>query len=457
MTTKSDFESVIFSNLINDEAYARQAIPFLKSDYFQSRPDKLIFTEIERYFTKYNRCPDITALQIEAESFKVSQDEITTVMTTIKSLPDVSENKQWLLDKTEKFCKDKSIFLAIMKSIEIIDGKDENHSTDALPALLADAISVSFDKSVGHDFFNNAEARYDFLHAEDSRLPFDLEMFNKITHGGLKKKTLSAILAGTGVGKTFFMCHLSSAQLRMGKNVLYITMEMSEEEIATRIDCNILDVEIENIGKLNKNDYVTKLSRLHEKTRGELIVKEYPTGGAHVGHFRALLNELKLKKDFAPDFICVDYMNICASQRVKNTAANSYTIVKSIAEELRAMAVEFDVPIFTGTQATRNGNNNSDISITDTSESFGTPATLDFFIAATRTQELDDMGQLMITQLKSRFGDINYYRKFVIGSDIKKFKLYNVENTAYMADSGYKSESSDKFNKPEKDFDFDFS
>lgn len=459
-------ETVILSNLIQNEEYSRQVIPFLKSDYFHQRPDRQVYDLISTYFDKYNKVPSQTALIIDAEDLQINKEEFDNVNEIISGLTDKEPDGSWLIEKTEKFCRDKSVYNAIMQSISIIEGKDKQYSTEALPALLQEAINVSFDKSVGHDYSEDAESRYDFYHHKEDKIPFDLEMFNKITKGGIPRKTLSAILAPTGMGKSLFLCHHAAASIKAGKNALYISMEMSEERIAERIDCNLLDIDIDQLYRLGKKDYINKFEEIRSKTYGKLVIKEYPTSSAHAGHFRALLDELKLKKNFIPDIIYIDYINICSSQKLKsNGAVNSYTLIKSIAEELRALAVENNVPIFTATQTNRGGVNNSDISMTDTSESFGLPMSLDFFFAMIRTEELDNLGQLMVTQLKSRFGDINYYRKFIIGIDIKKFKLFDSEQSAQqdLVDAGHpnyddvpmfdKSQSSrrEKFN------DFDFS
>jgi len=423
-------EEVILSNTVNDELYARRVLPFLQEDYFHDRRDREVFKLINGHFVQYNELPNITTLTIDADKVQCNKDEHDQILEIISGLDHVSTDKQqWLIERTEKFCKEKAIHNAIMRSITILDGKDKQYTEDALPSLLAEAISVSFDKSVGHDFYDDAEKRYDYYHMKEDRLPFDLSMFNKISKGGIPRKTLNGILASTGVGKSLFLCHLAAASLKQGKNVLYITMEMSEERIAERIDCNLLNIDIDELFKIGKKTFTTKVEELQSKTHGKLIIKEYPTGNAHAGHFRALLDELKTKKNFLPDVIMIDYLNICASQRVKNQNANSYTIVKSIAEELRALAVEFDVPVWTATQTNRGGANNSDVSITDTSESFGLPMTLDFLFAMVRTEELDELGQLLCIQLKSRYGDINYHRKFVVGVDIKKFMLYDVEES----------------------------
>jgi replicative DNA helicase len=454
-------EEVILSQIINDDEYARKVIPFLQDSYFHDRRDREVFKLINNHFIKYNQTPDVTTLSIDADKIQIKKDEFDQIQDIISSLTHVSDKADWLIERTEKFCKEKAIHNAIMRSIDILDGKDKEYTEDALPSLLADAISVSFNKSVGHDFYEDVETRYDFYHLKEDRLRFDLEMFNKVTKGGIPRKTLNAVLAPTGVGKSLFLCHHAAATLKQGKNALYITLEMSEERIAERIDCNLLNIDIDDLHKMGRRSFVSKVAELEQKTHGKLVIKEYPTSAAHAGHFRALLDELKTKKNFIPDVIYIDYINICASQRLRGGTHNSYTIVKSIAEELRALAVEFNVPIWSATQTNRGGANNSDISVTDTSESFGLPMTLDYLFAMIRTEELDELGQIMCIQLKSRYGDINYKRKFVIGVDIKKFMLYDVENIAQedLVDNGPAFDNS-KFGagmKAEKGFDFDFS
>jgi len=457
-------ETVILSNLVANEDYARKVLPFLQSEYFHERPDQLVYGLIHGYFSKYNTLPSKTALTIDADSLSIPQGEADAVQEIIHDFDGPSKETEWLLTNTEKFCKDQSVYNAIMQSIQILEGKDKTRSTDSLPSLLQEAISVSFDKSVGHDYMGDVDARYDFYHQKESKVPFELSMFNKITKGGVWKKTLNCVLAATNVGKSLFLCDQAAAAVRQGLNALYITMEMAEERISERIDCNLLDIEIDELSRLSKREFISRVSDVYKKSNGNLIVKEYPTGSAHAGHFRILLDELKQKKNFVPDVIFIDYMNICASQRLKNNGThNSYTVIKSVAEELRALAVEQDVPIWTATQTNRGGANNSEISITDVSESFGVPMTLDFFFAMVRTEELDNMGQIMIIQLKSRYGDANYYKKFVIGVDIKKFKLYDTEMSAHTDLSGPKPPSTEhKPNqsrprpKAKEGFDFDF-
>lgn len=454
-------EDLVLSNLVTNEDYSRKALPFLSDEYFKSRPDLHVYKLIRTYFDKYNKCPDLTTLKIEADSLNIGQEEANQVNETIDRLTIKSDDLSWLMSTTEKFCKDKAVYNAIMKSIQILDGKDQSFTKEALPSILQEALSIAFDKSVGHDYFEDAEARFDFYHQKDSKIPFHLEMFDKITKGGMSRKTLNCILAATGVGKSLFLCDNAAKQLASGRNVLYITCEMAEERISERIDCNLMDVAIDDLFRLKKKDFVNNVEDMKLKSYGKLVVKEYAPGSAHAGHFRALLDELKLKKDFTPDIIYIDYLNICASQRLKNNGSvNSYTYVKYIAEELRAIAVDYDLPVFTATQTNRGGANNSDISITDTSESFGLPMTLDFLFAGIRTEELDELCQIMFVQLKSRYGDINYYRKFVCGVDISKFKLYDAENVAQrdLADSGRQDiDSGPVFDKTKSGgYDFNF-
>ncbi len=424
-------ESIVLENLIHNEDYFRAVIPHLKEEYFDSHVDKTLLKFITTFSEKHNKAPTQRILSLMVSEYgKLSQDEFEEATTKIAELSGKEENFDWLVDRTEKFCKDKAIYNGIMSAIQIIDGKDAKLNQEAIPSILQDALSISFDKSVGHDYYNDADSRYEFYHEKLDRIPFGLSLFNKITKGGLPKKTLSVLLAATGVGKSLFMCDHAAKSLAKGNNVLYITLEMAEERIAERIDCNLFDCTIHELEKMKKTDFMSKVDALKEKSMGKLIIKEYPTGGAHVGHFRALLEELKLKMNFAPDIIFIDYLNICSSQRYKTGGShNSYTIIKGIAEEVRGLAIEYNVPIMSATQTTRGGANNSDVEITDTSESWGLPQTVDMLFALMRTEELDEMGQVMVKQLKSRFNDISYYRKFVIGVDILKFKFHDVEES----------------------------
>jgi hypothetical protein len=424
-------EQLIFSNLIFNETYARKSLPFLKDDYFQSRTDKTLFNLVSDYVEKYNSLPTKEALAIEISNVKgLSDDEVKLLK---QQVTDVSEDKtdiEWLYDQTEKFCQDKAVYNAVMDSINILDGKG-GQDKGAIPDILSKALAVSFDTHIGHDFLEDSDERYEYYHRKESRLPFDLDYFNLITKGGLPKKTLNIALAGTGVGKSLFMCHCAAANLSQGSNVLYITMEMAEEKIAERIDANLLNEAIDMLSMLPKDVYDKKIERIKSKTPGKLIIKEYPTASAGSNHFRHLLNELKLKRNFKPDIIYIDYLNICMSSRLKFGAnVNSYTYVKSIAEELRGLAVEFNVPIVSATQTTRSGYSNTDVGLEDTSESFGLPATADLMFALITSEELEGLGQIMVKQLKNRYNDPFFHRKFVVGVDKSKMKLYNVEQSA---------------------------
>jgi replicative DNA helicase len=427
-----NIEATIISNLLHNEEYARKVIVFLKDEYFMDATEKVVFSEIQKFWTKYNDVPSKEALQIAVEE----KDDISStiyeeVEALIKSLGKTDNNSDWLLDETEKFCKDKAVYNAIMESIEIIDGKHKEKSDGAIPELLSDALAVTFDTHIGHDFLEDSDERYEFYHATEERIPFDIEYLNKITKGGVTRKSLNIIMAGTGVGKTIGMCHMAAANLTLGKNVLYVTMEMAEERIAERIDANLLDIELNRLKDLTKVMYDRKMEQLKQKVKGKIIIKEFPTSQAHTGHFRHLLNELSLKKDFKPDIIYVDYLNICASQRLTGSnSVNSYTYVKAIAEELRGLAVEFNLPIWSATQTTRGGFSSSDVGLEDTSESFGLPATADLFIALIQTEELEDLNQVMVKQLKNRYNDVAIFRRFVIGIDKAKMKWYDAEQSA---------------------------
>jgi replicative DNA helicase len=407
----------------------------LKHSYFDA-PHKVIFKEIVEFVTKYSKLPNEEALKIELQKNNaIPSDIVADVYSIANDISTVVEdtNQEWLLNQTESWCQDRSIYLAIMDSIDIIDGKHDTLSKNALPSLLSDALSVSFDNDVGHDYIDNSDERFDFYHRQEEHLPFDLDMFNKITKGGLVRKSLNVCLAGTGVGKSLFMCHVAAGALTQMKNVLYITMEMAEERIAERIDANLMNVPIDQLGNLSKDMFDKKLKKIATKGAGKLIVKEYPTGAANVSHFRALLDELKMKRDFIPDLICIDYLNICSSSRMKamGGSINSYTYVKAIAEELRGLAVETNVPVLTATQTTRGGYDNSDVGLTDTSESFGLPATADLMFAIISTEELESMNQIMVKQLKNRYNDpTGATRRFVIGVDRSKMRLYDVEDSA---------------------------
>lgn len=451
-----NIELTIFNNLLNNEQYGRKVIPFIKAEYFHNRNDKVIFELIDNYVLKYNAFPTKEALLIDLDNKNnISEDMYAECKEKIAEIPNQSDqmsNMEWLLENTEKFCQDKAIYNAIMQSIKIMDDKSGDLTKGSIPALLTDALAVSFDTSIGHDYTEDAESRYDFYHRRESRIPFDIEFFNKITRGGLPNKTLNIILAGTGVGKSLAMCHFAANNLADGKNVLYITLEMSEEKIAERIDANLMDTTITELCNLSKADYIKKANRVKDKTVGKLIIKEYPTACAGSGHFRHLLNELKIKKNFVPDIIYIDYLNICSSSRLKMGAnTNSYTYIKAIAEELRGLAVEFDVPIVSATQTTRGGYDNSDVGLTDTSESFGLPATADLMFALIATEDLKAMNQIMVKQLKNRYADPEMNKRFVIGVDKPKMRLYDTEQSAQndIVNDGpvYDNTPSSKFDK----------
>lgn len=426
------FERVIFGNLIHREEFGRKVIPFLKREYFQDAGDGILFDLVESYVHKYNRFPTKETLSIDLEN-KTGVDTNLYQMTdnVIQELTcDPDTDLEWLVEKTEKFCQEKAVYNAIMKSIQILDNKDEKHGKGSIPQILSDALGVSFDSNIGHNWLDDSDSRYEFYHRKESRVAFNLEYFNLITKGGLPNKTLNIILAGTGVGKSLAMCSFAAGNLLDGKNVLYITLEMAEERIAERIDANLLDVTMDDLGMLSKEIYDKKINKVKSKTTGKLIVKEYPTSSAGSANFRHLINELKLKKNFKPDIIYVDYLNICASSRMKYTAnMNSYTYVKAIAEELRGLAVEFNVPIVSATQTTRSGFSNSDVGLEDTSESFGLPATADFMFALITSEELEGLNQLMVKQLKNRYNDLASHRRFVVGVDRSKMKLYDVDQS----------------------------
>ena len=427
----TNLEQTILRNLLTDEKYMRKVLPFIKPDYFEGIY-RILFREAGKFVAKYNKLPNAEAFKIELDNAdKLNDEQYNLAMDIVPQLfAGEKVDDKWLIDTTEKWCQDRAIYLAIMESISIIDGKHEQLTKGALPDLLTKALGVGFDLKVGHDYVENAGERYEFYHTEEDRLPFDLEYFNSITKGGVPRKTLNIALAGTGVGKSLFMCHVASSALVQGFNVLYITMEMAEERIAERIDANLLDVPIDQLDKISKDRFTLMVNNIAKKTTGKLIIKEYPTGSAHAGHFRALLNELKLKRQFEPDLIFIDYLNICASSRMKGMggAINSYSYIKAIAEELRGLAVEFDLPIFSATQTTRSGYSNSDIGLEDTSESFGLPATADLMFALISTEELEQQGQFMVKQLKNRYNDPTLHKRFVIGVDRSKMRLFDVED-----------------------------
>ena len=422
-------EEKILQALINDEEFTRKTLPFVQAEYFSQPEHKLIFKLAREYFDKYNAVPSQQVMNIEIQQISnVEQSTIDNALQFVNVQPEPVQ-QEWLFDETEKFCQDKAIYNAIMNGINILENTPDHKGQ--LPEMLTKALQVSFDNSVGHDFIDDAEERYEFYHQKETRVPFDLELMNKITKGGIPNKTLNIILAGTGVGKSLFMCHCAASNLTEGKNVLYVTMEMAEERIAERIDANLLDVTMEQLFDLPRESYKKKMHRLKEKTIGKLIVKEYPTATANSNHLRHLLQELKTKKNFTPDIVYIDYLNICASSRLKGGMnAGSYTIVKAIAEELRGLAVEFNVPIVSATQTNRSGYSSSDIGLEDTSESFGLPATADFMVALSQTEELETLNQYMVKQLKNRYADPAFHRRFVIGVDKAKMRLYDVEQTA---------------------------
>jgi replicative DNA helicase len=425
-------EKTILSNLIHNEEFCRKVVPFLKTEYFSDRKEAVIVSELIKFFIDYNKPATTEILAIEiGNRTDLNDKDIPELEVYINDLTSKETNVDWLLGETEKFCRDKAVYNAILHSIKIIDGGDKVHTKDSIPSILSDALAVSFDNHVGHDYIEDYDDRYDFYHRVEEKIPFDLDMFNKITKGGLSKKTLNVVLAGTGVGKSLFMCHVAASTLMQGKNVLYITMEMAEERIAERIDANLMNIGMDELKIIDKDLYSSRFSKVSKKTQGKLIIKEYPTAGAHAGHFKALMEELKQKKKFVPDMVVIDYLNICSSSRMKQGAnVNSYTYIKSIAEELRGLAVEYAVPILSATQTTRSGFSNTDVELTDTSESFGLPATVDFMFALISSEELEALNQLLVKQLKNRYGDPAYYKKFVIGVDRSKMKLYNLEAQA---------------------------
>jgi replicative DNA helicase len=454
-------EFLVLKNLLHNEDFLRKCSPFIKPDYFQDTNQRIVFEEITDFVNQYNDVPTQEILSIEIEKRSdINESNFKEVTQLISCLENEPTDHEWLLNTTEKWCRERAIYLALMESIQIADGQDNKKAPDAIPSILSDALAVSFDNHVGHDYFLDYEERYESYHRKENRIPFDLDFFNKITKGGLPNKTLNIALAGTGVGKSLFMCHMASSVLLTGKNVLYITMEMAEEKIAERIDANLLNVNIQEIGELPKQTFEKKVTNLAQKTQGTLIIKEYPTASAHSGHFTALLNELALKKSFRPDIIFIDYLNICASSRYRGGSnVNSYTVIKSIAEELRGLACEANVPIVSATQTTRSGYGSSDVELTDTSESFGLPATADLMFALISTEELESLGQILVKQLKNRYNDGNVYKRFVIGIDRAKMRLYDCEQTAQddLLDNK-KEEEYNNEDRPKKSFEgFKFS
>ena len=428
----SKVENLVIKNLLLDEEYVRKAMPFIKAEYFSELLEKNLYNVINKYFTEYSALPTKEALEIEVGQLgNISDEQHRQTIQYIRDIDDEKSEYDWILDTTEKWCKERAIYLALMESIKIAEGNDEKRATGAIPSILSDALAVSFDNHIGHDYLQDYEERYEFYHQTEEKIPFDLEFFNRITKGGLPNKTLNIALAGTGVGKSLFMCHVASSILLQSKNVLYITLEMAEEKIAERIDANLLSVDIQQLDQLPKMMFDSKVQKIAKKTQGQLIIKEYPTASASVGHFRALLNDLALKKSFKPDIIFIDYLNICASSRYSKLGnVNSYSYIKAIAEELRGLAVEANVPIVSATQTTRSGYGSSDVDLTDTSESFGLPATADLMFALISTEELEEINQIMVKQLKNRYNDPTLNKRFVVGIDRAKMRLYDVEQSA---------------------------
>jgi len=449
-------ELLILKNLLHNEEYVRKVIPFIKADYFEDMTQKIVFEEISSFVEQYNKPATKEILCIEAEKRSdINDSSFKDITNLISSLENEPSEYDWLVTTTEKWCRDRAIYLALMESIQLADGKDDTKGRDAIPTILSDALAVSFDSHVGHDYLIDYEERYESYHRKEDKIPFDLEFFDKITKGGIPNKTLNIALAGTGVGKSLFMCHFASSVLLQGKNVLYITLEMAEEKIAERIDANLLNVNIQDIVDLPKVMFGDKVTNLTKKTQGSLIIKEYPTAAAHSGHFKGLLNELALKKSFRPDIIFIDYLNICASSRYRtNNNVNSYSYIKAIAEELRGLAVEANLPIVSATQTTRSGFASSDVDLTDTSESFGLPATADLMFALISTEELEGLNQIMVKQLKNRYNDPTINKRFVIGIDRAKMRLYDCEQKAQedIVDSGQEEQYNEKESKHKKSF-----
>ena len=447
MTT---IEQTALNNLIHNETYARKVLPFIKGDYFSDRTERIVFEEIQKFVDKYNALPNQNSLEVELDSRKdLNEEDYKRVLSVLRSLKsDDDVNFEWLVETTEQFCKDKAVYNAIVDGIKIIDGKDKARGVDALPNLLTDALAVGFDNRVGHDYLLDSESRFDFYHKVEEKIPFDLDFFNRITKGGLPQKTLNIALAGTGVGKSLFMCHMAANCLSQGRSVLYITLEMAEERIAERIDANLMNISIDDLHELPKQMYDNKMDAIIKNTNGTLVIKEYPTASAHCNHFRGLIKELAIKKSFKPDIIFIDYLNICASSRFKaNGNVNSYMYIKAIAEELRGLAVETNVPIMSATQTTRSGYSNSDVGLEDTSESFGLPATADLMFALISNEELDELNQIAVKQLKNRYNDPTTNKRFVVGIDRAKMKLYDVEDAEQqgLADSNQRAGADDKF------------
>ena len=447
-------ETTILSNLFHNEDFTRKAMPFIQSDYFTNSEESILFGEIEKFVESYKNLPTKDTILIELNGRKdLTEEQLKNLKLLVAGTNDDKVDLQWLLDSTEKWCKDRAVHNAVLSGIKILDNKDQKRTPEAIPGILSDALAVSFDNHIGHDYIQDAQKRFDWYHTKEKRFKFDLDYFNRITKGGVPSKTLNIALAGTGVGKSLFMCHVASSFLTQGKNVLYITLEMAEERIAERIDANLFDISMDDIRDMPKQLYDTKVDKLNAKTKGQLIIKEYPTASAHSGHFRALMNELSLKKSFKPDVVFIDYLNICASARFKGGNISSYFYVKAIAEELRGLAVEFDMPIFSATQTTRTGFVSTDIGLEDTSESFGLPATADFMFALMSNEELEALGQMKVKQLKNRYNDPSMNRAFIVGVDRAKMRLYDVENNAQNIVDANQSPTKEDYPKPEQAYD----
>jgi archaellum biogenesis ATPase FlaH len=454
LTNNERIEITILRNFFYNEEFTRKALPFVKPDYFTNRIEKLLYEEIDKFVQEYKNLPTKETILIEFGRRKdINEEELKLIKELVISFTDEKSDLQWLLDTTEKFCKDRAVHNAVLSGIKILDGKDKQRQPEAIPSILSEALAVSFDNHIGHDYIGDAESRFDWYHTKEKRYPFDLSFFNKITKGGVPSKTLNIALAGTGVGKSLFMCHVASNFLTQGQNVLYITLEMAEERIAERIDANLMDVTMDDLHDMPKQLYDNKMAKLRSKTTGELIIKEYPTASAHSGHFRALINELSLKKSFKPDVVFVDYLNICASSRFKGGNISSYFYIKAIAEELRGLAVEFNLPIFSATQTTRTGYVSTDIGLEDTSESFGLPATADFMFALMSNEELESLGQMKVKQLKNRYNDPSMNRAFIVGVDRSKMRLYDVENTAQNIVDSNQTKETENYPTPEQAYD----
>ena len=447
-------ETTILSNLFFNEDFTRKALPFIQADYFTNSDEQTLFTEIEKFVENYKNLPTKDTILIELGGRKdLTEEQLKNIKLLVAGANNTQVDLKWLLDATEKWCKDRAVHNAVLSGIKILDNKDQKRTPEAIPGILSDALAVSFDNHIGHDYLHDAEKRYDWYHTKEKKFKFDLDFFNRITKGGVPSKTLNIALAGTGVGKSLFMCHVASSFLTQGKNVLYITLEMAEERIAERIDANLFDIPMEDIRDMPKQLYDNKVDKLNAKTKGQLIIKEYPTASAHSGHFRALINELTLKKSFKPDVVFIDYLNICASARFKGGNISSYFYIKAIAEELRGLAVEFDMPIFSATQTTRTGFASTDIGLEDTSESFGLPATADFMFALMSNEELEALGQMKVKQLKNRYNDPSMNRAFIVGVDRAKMRLYDVENNAQNIVDANQTQTKENYPKPETAYD----